>query len=116
MTHTPTLWRVGYRGATSTDIDTVNSEFVATCYAYKKGLSKANAARIVAAVNAVEGISNESLEAGAIAELVEAAQFYREQFGMLVNQPFGGELPCSDEEIEKMERAEATLAKLDAQS
>ncbi|MGL4640563.1 MAG: hypothetical protein ACRCVX_12650 [Shewanella sp.] len=44
-------------------------------------LSEDNARRIVAAVNATDGISTEALEHGCVAALVEAAGDYRSQFG-----------------------------------
>ena len=96
MTHTKTPWK------TSNDADGFQYEietadgaiYIAGCsfsdpavepYIPRDVEAKANAARIVACVNACDGIDNAALDAGAVAELVQAAR------GLLLWHQTGGQ-------------------------
>jgi hypothetical protein len=72
MNHTKEPWIVSSRRATFIiKPNSVYTEVIAQCYFLDNKKEEANAKRIVACVNACEGITNEALEAGYIKHLVE---------------------------------------------
>ena len=80
MTHTPTPWTINKEANRGRSIDGGKHAEIATCWLCVGSTGKemeANAARIVACVNACDGISNEALDAGVIAELVQALKIAR---------------------------------------
>ena len=67
MSHTKEPWKVSSRRETFIiNLNSAYTEVIAQCYFLDNKTEEENAKRIVACVNACEGITNEALEAGVV--------------------------------------------------
>ncbi len=71
MKHTKEPWKVSSRRATFIiNPNSAYTEVIAQCYFLDNKTEEENAKRIVACVNACEGITNEALEAGVVGDVL----------------------------------------------
>ena len=71
MSHTKEPWKVSSRRETFIiNLNSAYTEVIAQCYFLDNKTEEENAKRIVACVNACEGITNEALEAGVVGDVL----------------------------------------------
>lgn len=80
MTHTPTPWKVGSKYPTDIYSTRAGHAIARTTNPQFDGEDEANAARIVACVNACEGVANEHLQTGSVAKMQAACLAYINAF------------------------------------
>lgn len=80
MTHTPTPWKVGSKYVTDIYTTRAFNAIARTVDSQSDGEDEANAARIVACVNACEGVATEHLQIGGVAKMQAACLAYINAF------------------------------------